>query len=213
MKYKHIIWDWNGTLLDDFQLCLEVLNGQLTRRNLPRVSTKRYQKTFGFPVQQHYEANGFNFSLEDFEAVNEEFISEYEKRRLECKLRDGVIETIFHNRFLGIGQSILSALYQPILNTSVEQFGIRDMFTTISGSNNKIHSDKSIRGKALLSKIGLSLEEILYIGDVCADHIAATEMGIDCVLISGTQSRKRLLATGARVIDNLSELHYEEVIR
>lgn len=212
MKHKHIIWDWNGTLLDDFWLCLKVLNISTGARNLPMVTPEKYRTTFGFPLQPHYEANGFDFSLEDFEAVNEEFIRGYEKFRWDCHLMDGAQEVLKWNYALGVGQSILSALYQPILDASVEQFGIRGMFTDVSGSDNKLHSDKSIRGKALLSKIGLPLSEVLYIGDVVADCIAAKEMGIDCVLISGTQSRERLVATGARVIDNLSEIHYEEVL-
>ena len=31
-NYRHVIWDWNGTLLDDAWLCVEVLNGLLARR-------------------------------------------------------------------------------------------------------------------------------------------------------------------------------------
>ncbi|NCY21717.1 HAD family hydrolase, partial [bacterium] len=34
-KYRHLIWDWNGTLLDDAWLCREIMNGQLRRRGLP----------------------------------------------------------------------------------------------------------------------------------------------------------------------------------
>ncbi len=211
-KYKHIIWDWNGTLLDDFWLCLEVLNGQLARRNLLSVTAERYRETFGFPLQAFYEANGFDFSVEGFVATNAEFAEGYKSRQSECGLRDGAIEVLKRNPSMGIGQSILSALYQPTLDASVDQFGIRNLLSTVSGSDNKLHSDKSIRGKTLLSEIGLPLEEILYIGDVVEDYITATEMGIDCVLIPGLQSRERLVATGARVIENLSELHYEEVV-
>ena len=44
--YRHLIWDWNGTLLDDAWLCREIMNGQLRRRGLPELSTERYEEKF-----------------------------------------------------------------------------------------------------------------------------------------------------------------------
>ena len=41
-KYRHIIWDWNGTLLDDAWLCVEILNEILRRRNEQPVTHERY---------------------------------------------------------------------------------------------------------------------------------------------------------------------------
>ena len=34
MKYKHIVWDWNGTLLDDRWLCIEAINFVLKSREM-----------------------------------------------------------------------------------------------------------------------------------------------------------------------------------
>ncbi|MDH5646585.1 MAG: hypothetical protein OEZ01_11285, partial [Candidatus Heimdallarchaeota archaeon] len=31
-RYEHIIWDWNGTLLDDAWLCVEIMNSMLAKR-------------------------------------------------------------------------------------------------------------------------------------------------------------------------------------
>ena len=36
-KYSHILWDWNGTLLDDAWLCVEVMNSMLAERDLPQI--------------------------------------------------------------------------------------------------------------------------------------------------------------------------------
>ena len=53
-KYKHIIWDWNGTLLDDAWLCVDVINGVLSRRNMSTISLRQYQELFNFPVIDYY---------------------------------------------------------------------------------------------------------------------------------------------------------------
>ena len=61
---KHIIWDWNGTLLDDKWLCVESINQALQKRNLPELSDDRYMEVFTFPVQEYYKAVGFDFDKE-----------------------------------------------------------------------------------------------------------------------------------------------------
>ena len=42
MDLKHIIWDWNGTLLDDSWLCVESINKSLKKRNLPQIDKEKY---------------------------------------------------------------------------------------------------------------------------------------------------------------------------
>ena len=51
MRYKHIIWDWNGTLLDDRWLCVEGINQALVKRDLNLISENQYRKIFTFPVK------------------------------------------------------------------------------------------------------------------------------------------------------------------
>ena len=54
MKYKHIIWDWNGTLVDDTWLCVEIINKLLKKRNLKLVTIDDYKEKFMFPVREYY---------------------------------------------------------------------------------------------------------------------------------------------------------------
>ncbi len=44
MKYKNVVWDWNGTLLNDVKVGVNTLNDMLGRRGLPLLSVeKEYQ--------------------------------------------------------------------------------------------------------------------------------------------------------------------------
>ena len=54
MRYKHIIWDWNGTLLDDRWLCIEAINKTLTKRNMNTITDNEYVELFCFPVKDYY---------------------------------------------------------------------------------------------------------------------------------------------------------------
>ena len=46
-RYRHLIWDWNGTLLDDVEYCVGVMNVILRRRGLPELDRQRYHAVFG----------------------------------------------------------------------------------------------------------------------------------------------------------------------
>ena len=74
MPYKHAIWDWNGTLLNDTWLCVEVLNGLLARRGRAPITTNDYRENFGFPVIKFYEYLGLDADADTFEQVSREFI-------------------------------------------------------------------------------------------------------------------------------------------
>jgi len=107
--YRHLIWDWNGTLLDDAWLCREIMNRQLLQRGLPVLSPEKYEEIFDFPVEKYYRAVGFDWSRESFQEAGTEFIVEYEKRKKECSLQpgaQGLLEKIAEG---GWSQAVLSA--------------------------------------------------------------------------------------------------------
>ena len=58
-RYKNIVWDWNGTLLDDVAVGVDTLNEMLGRRALRLLSVEEYKDRFGFPVVEFYQKIGF----------------------------------------------------------------------------------------------------------------------------------------------------------
>ena len=77
MKYQHIIWDWNGTLLDDLDICVRSINHILLRRNLLKISVNTYRSNFCFPVENFYEKIGLDLNKEDLKETGKEFIGFY----------------------------------------------------------------------------------------------------------------------------------------
>src|SRR5262245_43055202 len=51
----HVIWDWNGTLLNDVTHAIDTINFLLEPRGLPLMSIERYREIFGFPIRRYYE--------------------------------------------------------------------------------------------------------------------------------------------------------------
>ena len=105
---KHIIWDYNGTLLNDLDVCVNVINRVLARRGLNTLSREGYQAVFDFPVRDYYEKIGFDFQKESFEIVGTEFIDEYNKDQVDCKLQEGTLDVINKFNEIGIEQKKVS---------------------------------------------------------------------------------------------------------
>ena len=92
MAPRHVIWDWNGTLLDDAWLCVEVMNELLVEHSLPAVDAQRYEALFTFPVVEYYRQLGFDFERTPFEEVGTAFIEGYQARQHECELQPHALE-------------------------------------------------------------------------------------------------------------------------
>ncbi len=207
--YKHIIWDWNGTLFDDVELCAGTMNFLLRQESHPTISLKKYKEIFTFPVVDYYKIAGHTFEKKSFEVLGKQFMDEYEKKKLDCSLYPGAVELLREFSDQNFTQHLLSAYEQGSLNKIVQYFGIKDYFKYIIGLDNIYASGKMQLGKNLLSLIrknGKS-ENILLIGDTTHDFEVAGELGIDCALIShGHQDKERLQKHGVPLFDSFNEL-------
>lgn len=205
-NYKHIIWDWNGTLFNDIELCVSIINNVLSKRNLPILSVEKYKEIFTFPVKDYYAKTGLDFEKESFEVLGKEWMDEYERRKRECGLTDSAMQLLEKISSKKIEQSILSAYSQHTLVEIVEHFMLTKYFSHLVGLNNIYASSKVTLGKELMKKLALKNGEALLIGDTIHDFDVATEIGADCILLaSGHQSRKNLQQCGVPVFDSIKD--------
>jgi phosphoglycolate phosphatase len=206
-EIKHIIWDWNGTLFDDVDLCVENINWLLEKYGLQSITKERYREIFTFPVIEYYRRAGFDLNKLDFHFIGREWMDRYEQKKLEAKLADGAIEIVNYFHKLGIEQSILSAYSEHTLIEIVERFGLKKFFNHIVGLDNIYAESKVNLGKKLLERINSDSNSILLIGDTVHDYEVSTELGCKCVLMaSGHESKQELLKCGVPVANDLKEL-------
>ncbi len=207
VAYRHLIWDWNGTLLDDAWLCLEVINGVVARRALSPVTLERYQAEFDFPVIEYYRKLGFDLERDPFEAISREFVDAYNRRRLECRLYPEVRTTVAAVQARGIEQVILSAHEHHSLVELVGLLGLGQYFSKLIGLDNIFAASKTANGRAHMASLAHEPHEVLLIGDTTHDYAVAREIGADCVLLEGGhQSRARLEACGVPVLRSHREV-------
>ena len=206
-KYQHVFWDWNGTLLDDAWLCVDVLNHLLARRNLPLITLKNYIETFSFPAIDYYRRLGFDTLKDSFESLSLEYINIYNLRRQECALHTGVLEIVDTFMKQNIHQSILSAYRKDYLIDALEIFKLKEYFLHISGLDNIYANSKLENGIRLLKNVEENPEHILMIGDTQHDYEVACGMGIDCILLAHGHNHYEILQRcGCKVFKTMDYL-------
>ena len=206
-NYTHIIWDWNGTLLDDAWLCVDVMNGMLNSRGLPLKTVDEYRELFDFPVRDYYVKLGYDFEKEPFDEVGTEFIERYNKRQNETSLHAEVLEVLSCLANHGFSQNILSAREHNELVSETKKLGVAGYFERIRGLDDHYAHGKTDIGLKLIKELSEANNKVLFIGDTRHDAEVAIEIGIDCILIPhGHQSEQRLLKLGFPLIHSLNEL-------
>jgi phosphoglycolate phosphatase len=202
-----VIWDWNGTLLDDVDVCIAIINDSLRKRGLAQIGRTDYLDLFEFPVINYYRKLGFDFSRESFQDIGMEFIRAYGKAMFECSLQPGSLQLLESLRRAGKRQFILSALEVGSLNRVIRHYQLETFFTDTRGLDHHYADGKVELGKALLGDHHHDPQKAVMIGDTLHDLETAQALGISCILTTtGHNSPARLRASGAPVTTGLSEL-------
>jgi phosphoglycolate phosphatase len=204
---KVIIWDWNGTLLDDVNYCVECINNLLDKRKLPEVTATLYREIFTFPIIDYYRAVGFDLDQEGFEKPAMEFIGLYYKNFYQTKLFPCVKEVLEEFQKRGLKQVVLSAMEHDSLVKTLGEKGILKYFDEVTGVGDHYGSSKEETGKRLLKNLQIQPEDAVIIGDTLHDKQVADTLNIDLILVStGHNSEQRLKAAHPVVVDKLDKV-------
>ncbi len=211
MKPTLIIWDWNGTILDDALVCKTIANIMLTERGIPALpDMDAYRAVFGFPIKAYYEKMGYRFGPEDepYEHVADEFVIWYDKLYRTAVLRPGIVQFLDRLKAQGYRQVLLSATRYDQLLEQVAAFGdVGDRFERKLGLTDHYAFSKAALARDFIEREGIPRERALFIGDTDHDFEVSSAIGCPCVLLEGGhQSCARLLKMGVPVLPDLTAL-------
>ena len=190
---KHVIWDWNGTLLGDLDHAVDVLNQILREEGRPEVTLDEYRKVFGFPIIDYYSRLGLDTSPQKFLDLCDRFNRYFYSGLHRCELWPGVRETLTEVKAAGKIQSVLSASEQKALEDSLKLFKLTGLFDNTYGIFNSTGDSKVGRGHELVNFVGVPKEQTVLIGDTDHDLEVGEALGIDVILVDhGHQCPLRL---------------------
>ena len=207
MTFKQIIWDWNGTILDDTDLNHESTCVVLEKHGLPPITLDYYRNNLRFPLTPFYEKLGLMNETRDFAEIAEDFYAHYCKKFIaDISLHENVLDIIKRGADLNLEQTILSARSHDSLLEEVEHFTLSQYFSKVQGSiKGEEHKGKLDYANRVLSDH--DPKEVVMIGDTIHDYEIADALGINSVLIAqGVNSRKLLEETPSQILDSHTEL-------
>ncbi len=207
--FDHVVWDFNGTILDDVAIGIRAVNLLLSRRGIPTIPDEaHYREVFGFPIEDYYRRIGFDFTKESYDTVAHEWVREYRLIEGEAPLREGVLSLMELFRERGVPQSVLSATKTEQLVAQLRGLGILSYFDSVSGNDNIYAASKTEMVKAWAARRAPG--RVLMIGDTEHDASTAYAAGFTPVLVSGGHAGdKELFSAGCAVYPDFMTLGKE----
>ncbi|MFB7373285.1 HAD family hydrolase [Streptomyces sp. NPDC056222] len=205
---KHLVWDWNGTLLDDIDAVIGATNAAFAELGLEPITLARYRDLYMVPVPKFYERLMGRLPTDaEWELMDGVFHRHYWQRAENCGLTTGAAELLAARQESGFTQSLLSLAPHAELVPLVRRHGIEERFVRVDGRVGASTEGKSGHMVRHLQALGgVPAERIVVIGDAADDARAAAYVGARAVLYTGgSHSRASLEAVGVPVVDSLAE--------
>lgn len=179
-----VVWDWNGTLVDDAAIFVSIMNSFLQKNSLKKINLKEYKNHFCFPVENYYKKLGFKLTNKEFQALSSSFIDLYKSKMFLPSLKRGLLPIIKYLFKRDCVQLVVSAQEQGLLLSSVKYYGLDSFFDGVFGLHNNYAKSKVSVAKKHVEPMIDSNTKVLFIGDTVHDCEVASSVGAQCCLVS-----------------------------
>lgn len=201
VRVRAVCWDWNGTLLDDVERCLGVMNSMLTSFGKPVIpDAARYRALFRFPIRSFYADVGILPG--EYDAAVDHYLDLLARDDSFVPLHDGAHDALALLRERGVQQVLASATQGPLLAAQLRPHALDGAFDEVLSITDAHNASKHDVIAAWLHRSGLEPSELMLIGDTNHDHEIAIELGARFVHFAGGHQEFR----GSHDVPRLSAL-------
>ena len=200
MRYTHIFWDLDGTLVNTAPSVTHSVQHALRQMGLPVPHESELLGFIGPPL-----LDGFSRFIGLSDADSERAVALYRAHYtagalFECSLYDGIRETLDRLHDAGIVSLVATCKPHEFANRIVDHLGIRDRITFVSGP--EMDGTRGTKQEVIAhaaEQLGIKdLSRCLMVGDRGSDVVGATFHGMDCAgALWGFGAREELAEAGA----------------
>ncbi|MEA3501575.1 MAG: HAD hydrolase-like protein [Actinomycetota bacterium] len=202
----HVVWDWNGTLVDDLPIVVESVNAALAAIGESPIGEDTYREYFTRPVDQFYvRLLERPISNHEWSTLDRVFHERYATSLDRVPLTGDAVAAIEAVEARGWSQSILSMWWEADLTACVERRGLAERMTLVQGNRDDAGGEKAAHLLRHIAALNVEAASVVMIGDSLDDAAAAGVVGTACVLYDGgSHHRDHLEEAGVPVTDTLA---------
>lgn len=204
-RRPHLVWDWNGTLLDDLPVVIAATNAAFATIDGPAITADEHRRQFRRPIADYYgEVLGRLIDADEFAALDRVFHEAYRLGLVDTRLAADAEAAM---RAWPGSQSLLSMWFHEELVPVVQRYGLTGLLARVDGLRAGTGGDRKVGHlTAHLAALGVPGQRAVLIGDSVDDADAAAQVGAACVLYTGGfTDPERLREVGVPVADSLTE--------
>lgn len=205
MKFKAVLFDLDGTLLDTLDDLADSMNASLRRFGFPPNTVDTYRYLVGDGVM-NLVSRALPADHRDEATINEVVSAQWEEysRNWANKTRpyEGIPELLDALQERGVVMCVLSNKPDDFTRLVVQKFLSKWKFAVVRGQDEDtpIKPDPSAANQIAL-RLGIANTKFLYVGDSNTDMRTANAAGMFAVGASwGFRRRDELLAAGAKAL-------------
>ena len=201
-----ILFDFNGTLLDDLDRGFMALQSLRKKSGLAPITFDWYRDHFTFPMEGFYRQMGFDFSTRSYQELTEDFVEAYHNSPDPFALFPDVVEVL-----VGLSDhyqlGVLSAYQHKRLEQRLDELEVSSFFAKIMGISDDLAGSKTHLLEDFLKQTESKPQHVVLIGDTLHDWEVAQSYKVNSLLVeSGHQSFKQLKkAQPTPILKNLKE--------
>ena len=175
----HILFDFDGTLVESMDLSLHLLNGLSEKYHYRCVSLEDVARLKAMPLPERFRQMGVQ--AHRIPAISLDFLSLYRNALPSIQPVAGARALLESLKREGLGLSVLSSNSVENIQAFLRANGM-ELFDHIFSCNNLFGKDRSI--KKFLARFGVDRSELLYVGDELRDIEACREAGVKIVAVT-----------------------------
>lgn len=204
---SHLVWDWNGTLLDDLPIVIRAVNRSIGTFGLDTIDADVYRDHYTRPVRLFYDRLfGRAINDEEWLRLNTSFHETYFELASDVDLALGARDAIKRLHAEGWTQSLLSMSPQDWLDSIVDRLGLTEWFEIVDGLSGPTGGLKATHLEMHLATLDIDGSDVVVVGDTPDDVAAAKHVGARPILFHGGSHHMDVLeAEGVPIAETISD--------